>query len=118
MSGAETGPVLIIVGVALAVLGLAMLRASWARPVRVDRQRSRIGDPVPGLSGALACTALTGGVITGVEWVIVSTTGSAAAWTVALGLPALLAGATVTRLIIVVGLASRRACLIRCRGLR
>jgi hypothetical protein len=127
MSSAETGRVLIIVGVGLAVLGLAMLRpstvrASRARTARVDRRRTRRGGRVPGLagwSGALACTALTGGVIVGVEWAILGQTGSAAVWTVALGLPALLAGATVTRLLLlVVGLVSRRAYLLRRRGLR
>jgi hypothetical protein len=124
MSGAETGRVLIIVGVGLAVLGLAMLRASTVRAsraptVRVDRRRTGISGPVPGLSGALACTALTGGVIASVEWAILGQTGSATVWTVALGLPALLAGATVTRLLLlVVGLVSRRAYLLRRRGLR
>jgi hypothetical protein len=116
VTGAEVGRLLITGGAALVVVGLVMV---WASTVRASRRRPRVR-LVPGLSGALTGTALAGGVITGVEWAVVSRTGSAVVWTVALGLPALLAGATMTRLVRLIGAGSRQWYMSRRRrrGLR
>jgi hypothetical protein len=47
-------------------------------------------------------------VILGVQWTAVAQTGSVAMWTLVLGLPAFLAGATVTRLLAVLHLVFRQ----------
>jgi hypothetical protein len=102
ISGAEYGWPLIITGAVL-VVGLAMVWASGPRhghrPTRAAATRGR-------LSIAMVCAALTGGLITGVQWALLSQTGPAA-WVAVLGPPALLAGASVTRLMLLILDASR-----------
>jgi hypothetical protein len=49
----------------------------------------------------LTCTSVSAGVIIGLQWAVVTQTGSTAVWAVVLGLPAVLAGATVARLLAV-----------------
>jgi hypothetical protein len=90
---------LITVGVGLAVVGMAMI---WAGRPQAGRRRDRRSSPT-GASGALTCAAVSAGVITGVEWAVVSQTDRALAWVIVLGLPAFLAGATVARLLAVAG---------------
>jgi hypothetical protein len=51
---------------------------------------------------------VAGGLITGVQWVVVGQTGPGAVWLVVLGVPAFLAGATVVRLLAVVGIVRGR----------
>jgi hypothetical protein len=93
---------LITVGVVLVAVGLVML---WASPVRDSGGRRRPRKTVPALplraalAGALVCTAMAGGVITGVQWAAIGPAGPAAVSAAVLGLPALLAGATVARLL-------------------
>ena len=103
ISGAEYGWPLIITGAVLAVVGSAMVWASGPRhghrPTRRASSRGR-------LSVALVCAAVTGGLITGVQWALLSQTGPAA-WVAVLGPPALLAGAAVTRLLLLILDASR-----------
>ena len=97
---------LIVVGVVLAVVGAAML---WASRPRATRRRGvRVSHPVSGRSGALVCAAVAGGLITGVQWVVVSQTSPAAAWLFVLGVPAFLAGATVVRLLAIIGIVRGR----------
>jgi hypothetical protein len=111
---AQTGWMLIALGTALAVVGATMVNASVARfpqnPARLARARrhDQAGTPTRGLPGALVSTSLLGGVLTGVQWVVLSKTGPAALWVAVLGLPAFLAGATVIRLIAVLRAAYRR----------
>jgi len=93
---AATGWVLIASGVALAVVGMAML---WVSAARATRRRARAARPLAGLPGALMCTSVVGGVITGVQWAVLSQTGPGAAWVAVLWLPAFLAAATVARLL-------------------
>jgi hypothetical protein len=95
---ADTGWVLIGSGAALMVAGLVMIGVSAMRAPRRRRQpvRSRAG-----LTGALTCTSVVCGVITCVQWAVLSRTGPGVAWAVVLWLPAFLAGATVARLFIV-----------------
>ena len=62
---------LIIAGVGLAVVGVVMM---WAGRPQAGRRRDRTGRPT-GASGALTCAAVSAGVITGVEWAVVSQTG-------------------------------------------
>jgi hypothetical protein len=104
---------LIIVGLVLAVVGMVMLWAS--RPRATRRRRARVPRPVSGRSGALICAAVAGGLITGVQWAVVSQTGPAAAWMVVLGAPAFLAGTTVVRLLAVVGIVVHRHRATRAR---
>ena len=51
--------------------------------------------------------SVAGGVITGVQWAVLSQTGPGVAWAVVLWLPAFLAGATVTRLLSVLRIVAR-----------
>jgi hypothetical protein len=51
---------------------------------------------------------VAGGLITGVQWVVVSQTAPAAAWMAVLGVPAFLAGATVVRLLAIISIVHRR----------
>jgi hypothetical protein len=95
---------LIIAGVGLAVVGAVML---WAGRPPAGRCRGRTGRPT-GMSGALTCAAVSAGVITGVEWVVVSQTDRAWVSVIVLALPAFLAGATVARLLAVVRTAHHR----------
>ncbi len=97
---------LIGIGVVLTVVDAAMLWASGPRAMR--RRRARMPRPVSGRSGALICAAVASGLITGVQWAVVSQTGPAAAWVVVLGAPAFLAGATVVRLLAVIAIVHRR----------
>jgi hypothetical protein len=94
---ATHGGSLIATGAALMVLGLAMTWASFARSER----RARAHRPAAGLSVALTCTLLGGGVIAAAEWLILSRTGPGAAWVAVLAVPAYLAAATVTRLLVI-----------------
>jgi hypothetical protein len=96
---------LIVGGIVLGVVGLAMVRASESQSRRPRRGTVKLG---AGLLGPLAATAVTARVITGVQWAVVSHTGTTAVWAVASGLPAILAGATVTRLLLLARLAHRQ----------
>ena len=100
------GRPLIITGVVLAVVGGAMVWASGPRSGRVAR-------PVAGLAGALTCTSVACGVITGVQWAVLSQSGPGVAWAVVLWLPAFLAGATVTRLFAVLRIVHGRRRRVR-----
>jgi uncharacterized oligopeptide transporter (OPT) family protein len=93
-----TGEQLITVGAVLAGLGMLMV---WSSGARAGRRSERAVREVTRVSGALARTVVAAGVITGAQWAVVSLTGSPVAWAVALGLPALFAGATVSRLLAV-----------------
>jgi hypothetical protein len=102
-SSAEYGWPLIITGAVLAVVGLAMV---WASGPRHGRWPTRRASSRGRLSIALVCAAITGGLITGVQWAVLSQT-RPAAWVAVLGPPALLAGAAVTRLLLLILGASR-----------
>jgi hypothetical protein len=93
-----TGEQLITVGLVLAGLGMVMV---WSSGARAGRRSERAVREVTRVGGALTRTVVTAGVITGAQWAVVSLTGSPTAWAVALGLPALFAGATVARLLAV-----------------
>ncbi len=93
------GSSLVAVGGGLILVGLAML---WGSALRVRRPGSRRPRLPIGPAGALMCTVLAGAVITCAQWAIVNGNWPAAMQAVVLGLPALLAGATVARLLAVV----------------
>lgn len=95
---ATHGWTLIATGAALIVLGLAMIWASFAR---AGRRRARAHRLAAGLPVALMCTSLGGGVIAAAEWLILSRIGPGAAWVAVLAVPAFLAAATVTRLLVI-----------------
>jgi len=99
---ATCGWPLITIGVVLAVVGVTMV---WASGPRQERRRARASSRGR-LPAALVCAAVTGGLITGVQWTVINQTGPAA-WVAVLGPPALLAGAAVTRLLLLVLGASR-----------
>ena len=80
------------------------------RPARRGRDPAR---PVAGLAGALTCTSVACGVITGVQWAVLSQSGPGVAWAVVLWLPAFLAGATVTRLFAVLRIVHGRRRRVR-----
>jgi hypothetical protein len=93
-----TGEQLITVGLVLGGLGLVMV---WSSGARAGRRSERAVREVTRLGGALTRTVIAAGVITGAQWAVVGLTDSPGAWAVALGLPALFAGATVARLLAV-----------------
>ena len=83
--------VLVLLGVLLAFRGGARAGSRVARQSRVV---SRMG-------GMLARAVLFGAVITAVQWVVVTTSTDPAIWAVALGLPAVFAGAGLARVFVV-----------------
>jgi hypothetical protein len=96
---AQTSWLLISTGAATTVAGLAML---WCSAAQATQHRARSARPRAGLAGALTCTSVVCGLITGVQWAVLSQTGPGEVWAVVLSLPAFLAGATVARLLAVV----------------
>jgi hypothetical protein len=94
MSPSGVDPVLIVV-VALAGLGvLAAFRGGARggyRMARHTQEGTRLGG---NLGRALGTTA----VIVGIQWVVLSLTTDPRAWGVALGVPALFAGAAIARM--------------------
>ena len=82
---------LALIGVGLTMLWLARPRAAH-RPRRAIRQGRRWSRP-------LACTIVTAAMVTGAQWAVMSWSDARVVWAAALGLPALLVGATVTRLL-------------------
>jgi hypothetical protein len=105
-----TPELLIVIGVVLAGTGATMV---WAAAAPDRRRRRKRAQPCRRRwSGALMCTALIGGVIAGLQWVLLDSTIPAPAAdpvrAVALGLPAFLAGATLFRLVRAIGAAVDR----------
>ena len=103
-----TGRLLIITGVVLAVAG-----GRWCGCHGRCARRGRVVRSFAGLSGALTCTSVACGVITGVQWAVLSQSGPGVAWAVVLWLPAFLAGATVARLFAVLRIVHGRRRRVR-----
>jgi hypothetical protein len=106
---------LMIVGSSLMMVGAGMLGASQTRAgtrLGICRRRARRPGPMRGRSGALVGAGCMGGAITGVQWLVVSTATPPVAPSVAsmlvLGVPGLLVGATVVRLLAVIAIVLRR----------
>ena len=94
MSQTPDGAVLIVV-LALAGLGiLAAFRSSARSGHRLARHSQEVTRMGSNLTRALGIAA----VIVAVQWVVVLTTSDARAWAVALGVPALFAGAAIARM--------------------
>src|SRR4051794_22144344 len=94
MTASSLDPVLVVV-VALAGLGLLAAFRSGARGAyRVARQSQRVTRMGGNLGRALGTTV----VIVAIQWAAVSLTTDPRAWGVALGVPALFAGAAVARM--------------------
>jgi hypothetical protein len=94
MTSSSLDPALVVV---IALAGLSVLAAfrSGARGAyRVARQTQE----VTRMSGNLGRALGSGVVIVAVQWVVVSLTADPRAWAVALGVPALFAGASVARM--------------------
>ena len=94
MNASQVDPVLVVV-VALAGLGLLAAFRSGARSAyRVARHTQEVTRMGGNLGRALGSTV----VIVGVQWAVVSLTTDPRAWGVALGVPALFAGAAIARM--------------------
>jgi hypothetical protein len=94
MSQTSVVPVLVVV-VALAGLGvLAAFRSGARSAYRVARHTQE----VTRMGGNLVRALGTSAVIVAVQWAVVSFTPDPRAWGVALGVPALFAGAAIARL--------------------
>ena len=94
MSQASVVPVLVVV-VALAGLGvLAAFRSGARGAYKVARHTQEVTRMGGNLARALGSAA----VIVGVQWAVVTFTSGPLAWGVALGVPALFAGAAIARL--------------------
>jgi hypothetical protein len=94
MNVSQVDPVLVVV-VALAGLGvLAAFRSGARSAYRVARHTQEITRIGGNLGRALGATT----VIVGIQWLVVSFTTDPRAWGVALGVPALFAGAAVARM--------------------
>jgi hypothetical protein len=92
----ETGLLLIAVGAVSMLVGTAMLSASRPRARSPQRPRPHLSIP-----RALMWTSIGCGVITGLQWAVLSRTESDMVWMTVLSLPAFLAAATVTRVLAV-----------------
>jgi uncharacterized oligopeptide transporter (OPT) family protein len=94
MNASQVDPVLVVV-VALAGLGLLAAFRNGARSAyRVARRTQEVTRMGGNLGRALGTTV----VIVGVQWAVVSLTTDPRAWGVALGVPALFAGAAIARM--------------------
>ena len=94
MNASQVDPVLVVV-VALAGLGLlAAFRSGARNAYRVALRTQEVTRMGGNLARALGSTA----VIVGVQWAVVSLTTDPRAWGVALGVPALFAGAAIARM--------------------
>lgn len=94
MNTSHIDPLLVVV-VALAGLGaLAAFRGGARGAYKVARRTQEVTRMGGNLGRALGTTV----VIVGVQWVVVSFTADPRAWGVALGVPALFAGAAIARL--------------------
>lgn len=94
MSQISVAPVLVVV-VALAGLGvLAAFRSGARSAYKVARHTQEVTRMGGNLIRALGTTA----VIVAIQWAVVSFTSDPRAWGVALGVPALFAGAAIARL--------------------
>ena len=94
MNSSHLDPVLVVV-VALAGLGLLVAFRSGARGgYRMARHSQEVTRMGGNLGRALGTTV----VIVAIQWAVVSFTTDPRAWSVALGLPALFAGAAVARM--------------------
>lgn len=94
MTLSHVDPVLVIV-VALAGLGvLAAFRGGARSAYKVARHTQEVTRMGGNLGRALGTTA----VIVGIQWAVLSFTADPRAWGVALGVPALFAGAAVARM--------------------
>lgn len=94
MTPTSVAPVLVVV-VALAGLGvLAAFRGGARSGYRVARHTQEVTRMGGNLTRALGTTV----VIVAVQWAVVSFTSDPRAWGVALGVPALFAGAAIARL--------------------
>lgn len=96
MSASGVDPVLILISVlALAGLGvLAAFRGGARGGYRMARHTQEITRMGGNLGRALGSTA----VIVGIQWAVLSLTADPRAWGVALGVPALFAGAAIARM--------------------
>jgi hypothetical protein len=94
MSPSGVDPVLIVV-LALAGLGvLAAFRSGARGGYRMARHSQEVTRMGGNLGRALGSTA----VIVGIQWAVLSLTADPRAWGVALGVPALFAGAAIARM--------------------
>jgi hypothetical protein len=94
MNVSQVDPVLVVV-MALAGLGvLAAFRSGARSAYRVARHTQEVTRMGGNLGRALGATT----VIVGIQWLVVSCTTDPRAWCVALGVPALFAGAAVARM--------------------
>jgi hypothetical protein len=93
---ANDGWLLISVGIALMLMGIAMLAMPRRRIIarRIPTLRRLPAEMV----GALTCTAPVAVAIVGLQWAVAVHPSSVALWTTVHGVPAFLAGASVVRL--------------------
>ena len=89
------GTVVLVVVVALAGLGVL---AAFRSGARSGHRLARHTQEVTRMSGTLTRALGTAAVIVAMQWAVVSLTADPRAWGVALGLPALFAGAAIARL--------------------
>jgi hypothetical protein len=94
MNQASVVPVLVVV---LALAGLGVLTA-FRTGARSGHRLARHTQEVTRMGGNLVRALGTAAVIVGVQWAVVFFTSDPRAWGVALGVPALFAGAAITRL--------------------
>ena len=89
------GTVVLVVVVALAGLGVL---AAFRSGARSGHRLARHTQEVTRMSGTLTRALGTAAVIVAMQWAVVSLTADPRAWGMALGLPALFAGAAIARL--------------------
>src|SRR5437660_8429024 len=94
MNSTNVQVMLVVLGVVAGVGVLAAFRSGARSAYRVARRTQEVTRMGGNLARALSSTA----VIVGVQWAVVSLTTDPRAWGVALGVPALFAGAAIARM--------------------
>jgi hypothetical protein len=96
MNSQIPGSAVLVVVVALAALGVL---AAFRGGARSGHRLARHSQEVTRMGGNLARALSTSAVIVAVQWAVVLFTSDPRAWGVALGVPALFAGAAIARLL-------------------
>lgn len=107
MTGPRFDPLVVGALVLAALAGVGVL-VSFGAGARAAHRATRHAREVTRMGATLTRALLAGAVIAGVRWAVVASTTAPPAWGVALGVPAVLAGSTVARMLTMTEIVGRR----------
>ncbi|MEU9822964.1 hypothetical protein Ae168Ps1_4839c [Pseudonocardia sp. Ae168_Ps1] len=87
------------IAVALGVLAGLVLMWSWAAGARAGRKVQKSIHHAGRTGNNAARIVMTAAVVVGVQWAVVKLSADPVAWVIVLGVPALIAGVTVARML-------------------